>query len=355
MARKAVRLADIAKKLNVSTVTVSNALANQKGVSGELREKIRKTAQEMGYQPVNSGSAKVTANIGVIIHEKYLDNHMTFYWKLYQELVVACTERGSFLLFELLNQEAERELELPLIVRERKVDGLIVMGELSRAYLRRLEEVQMPLLFMDFYAGGFDEDCVISDNFYGMHTMTRYLVKKGHRNIAYVGSVFSNSSITDRYFGYLKAVRQYGLPERADWIVDDRDRDFRFLPKLPLPKKLPTAFVCNCDLVASDVIKQLEQMGYRIPEDISIVGYDNFLFTGLSSIGITTYAVDMPEMARAAADRMLARISRTAKGTGRLTVISGSMVEKESVRDLTAGAGGEMLPESYERSGGIIE
>lgn len=334
--RKAVRLADIAKRLGVSTVTVSNALANQKGVSEELREKIKVTAAQMGYQPVGSAAVpKIAPTIGVIISEKYLDNHMTFYWKLYQELAAACQERSVFLLFELLKQESEQQLEMPLIVREHKIEGLVVMGELSRAYLRGLEEAGLPMLFMDFYAGGFDVDCVISDNFYGMHTMTRYLVKKGHKKIAYVGTVFSNSSVTDRYFGYLKAIRQYGLEERPDWVLDDRDRiTFRLADELKLPTELPTAFVCNCDLVASDLIRQLNQIGYRVPEDISVVGYDNFLFTGLCDIGITTYSVDMPEMARVTANRMLERVQATAKGPGRLFIVGGSLVEKESVKPL---------------------
>ena len=85
--KKSVRLADIAQRLNVSTVTVSNALAGQKGVSGELRDKIITTAAEMGYQtrqgPVIADKTKAL-NIGVIISEKYLGDYPSFYWKVYQ-------------------------------------------------------------------------------------------------------------------------------------------------------------------------------------------------------------------------------------------------------------------------------
>lgn len=333
--RKTVRLADIAKRLNVSTVTVSNALANQKGVSEEMRERIKAMAAEMGYQPVGSASARASVNMGVIISEKYLDDHTTFYWKLYQELAVACADQGSFLLFEVVKHEAEQQLELPLLVRERRIDGLVIMGELGRAYLRKLvDHAGMPVLFMDFYAGGFDVDCVISDNFYGMHTMTRYLVKRGHKRIAYVGTVFSNSSITDRYFGYLKAIRQYGLEERQDWVLKDRELDnFRMIDPV-LPKEMPGAFVCNCDLAASCLIRQLKAKGYRVPEDISVVGYDNFLFTGLCDIGITSYGVDMPEMAKITAGRMQERIRGSAAGPGRLFIVGGHLVERDSVKAL---------------------
>lgn len=334
MIRKAVRLSDIAKKLNVSTVTVSNALANQKGVSEELREKIKALAAEMGYQAPGAGnSIKVSVNIGVIVSERYLEDHMTFYWKLYQELSLICAEQNGILLFTVLKQEAEKQLELPILVQERKAEGIIVMGELSRAYLRRLEEaVSAPLVFLDFYAGGFDVDCVISNNFYGMHTMTRYLVKRGHTKIAYVGSVFTNSSITDRYFGYLKAVRQYGLEERPDWVLEDRNRENYAIIDPQLPAEMPTAFVCECDLAASYLIRCLETQGYRVPEDVSVVAYDNFLASHMCDVEITSYGVDMPEMARAVIRMLLERIRGEISGPGRLNIVSGSLVEKESVR-----------------------
>ena len=336
MARKAVRLSDIAEKLGVSTVTVSNALANQRGVSEELRERIKAMATEMGYQaPGSQAASKTAVNIGVLVQERYLGNGSSFYWRLYQELAVACAAHNCLLAFCVLKPDEEKNIEIPVMISDHRVDGLIVMGEISRAYLRKLEkEAGMPMIFLDFYAAEFDVDCVISNNFYGMYTATRHLVKKAHKKIAYVGSVKSNSSIADRYFGYLKAVRQYGLEERADWIVEDRVPGTMEIIELKLPKDMPTAFVCNCDQTASMLIHELESNGYRVPEDVSVVGYDNFLFMPVCDIAITTYGVDMPEMAKAAAERIIARVKGLDKGPGRLSIISGNLIDKESVREL---------------------
>ena len=336
MARKAVRLSDIAEKLGVSTVTVSNALANQRGVSEELRERIKAMATEMGYQaPGSQAASKTAVNIGVLVQERYLGNGSSFYWRLYQELAVACAAHNCLLAFCVLKPDEEKNIEIPVMISDHRVDGLIVMGEISRAYLRKLEkEAGMPMIFLDFYAAEFDVDCVISNNFYGMYTSTRHLVKKGHKKIAYVGSVKSNSSIADRYFGDLKAVRQYGLEERADWIVEDRVTGTMEIIDPKLPKDMPTAFVCNCDQTASMLIHELESNGYRVPEDVSVVGYDNFLFMQVCDIAITTYGVDMPEMAKAAAERIIARVKGLDKGPGRLSIISGNLIDKESVRAL---------------------
>lgn len=336
MARKSVRLSDIAERMNVSTVTVSNALANQRGVSEELRERIKAMAQEMGYQAAGGQTTVKTAvNIGVLVKDRYLGNGSSFYWKLYQELAIACTACNGLVAFLVLEQEAEREMRLPAMVSDHRIDGLIVMGEVSRAYLRKLErESGMPMVFLDFYAADFDVDCVISNNFYGMYTMTRYLAKKGHKAIAYVGSVASNSSIEDRYLGYLKAMRQYKLQQRPDWIIEDRLKGTMEIIEPVLPKNMPTAFVCNCDQTASILIQELESKGYRIPEDVSVTGYDNFLYMPACDVPITTYGVDMPEMANAAAQRILARVRGEEKGAGRLSVISGALIERESVKQI---------------------
>lgn len=336
MARKSVRLSDIAEKLGVSTVTVSNALANQRGVSEELRERIKAMAAEMGYQaPGSQAASKTAVNIGVLVQERYLGNGSSFYWRLYQELAIACAAHNCLLAFCVLKPSEEKNIEIPVMVSDHRIDGLIVMGEVSRAYLRKLEkESGMPMVFLDFYAAEFDVDCVISNNFYGMYTATRHLIKKGHKKIAYVGSIKSNSSIVDRYFGYLKAIRQYDIEEREDWIIEDRVPGTMEIIEPDLPKDMPTAFVCNCDQTASILIRGLESRGYRVPEDVSVVGYDNFLFMPVCDIAITTYGVDMPEMAKAAAERIISRVKGLDKGSGRLSVISGQLIEGQSVRTL---------------------
>ena len=147
-------------------------------------------ATEMGYQaPGSQAASKTAVNIGVLVQERYLGNGSSFYWRLYQELAVACAAHNCLLAFCVLKPDEEKNIEIPVMISDHRVDGLIVMGEISRAYLRKLEkEAGMPMIFLDFYAAEFDVDCVISNNFYGMYTATRHLVKKGHKKIAYVGS-----------------------------------------------------------------------------------------------------------------------------------------------------------------------
>ena len=335
---KAVRLADIAEKMNVSVVTVSKALSGQKGVSEEMRQKIRELADEMGYKPpsvMNINKSRHSYNIGVLVSSRYLDKYESFYWQMYQEVAQKALQKECFTMLEVLESEDEKKRILPKLMQENKVDGMIVIGLLNEDYLTLLhEQVKMPLIYLDFYDKRHECDAIITDNYYGMYKMTSYLFDMGHQKIAYVGNLLYTGSITDRFFGYSKAMLEHGFRTRDDWIIEDRDpqtgrTDAGF--ELKLPEEMPTAFACNCDLAASQVIKKLEEKGYKVPEDVSVIGFDNYLYPGLCDVGITTYEVDMKEMARKSINNMIKKISKEYYKQG-ITIVEGHIVLKNSVR-----------------------
>lgn len=159
---KAVRLADIGKKLNVSTVTVSKALSGQKGVSEELRAKIIQLADEMGYQ--KSESRKNTNEgksftLGIIVADRYVSENQSFYWKLYQEIARQAVSRTCFAMLEVISIEVEKRRELPKVLLEKKADGLIIMGEFERGYAEFLaEDAGVPLISLDTTGRGKSSD-----------------------------------------------------------------------------------------------------------------------------------------------------------------------------------------------------
>ncbi len=330
--RKEVRLADIAKQLGVSVVTVSNALAGQKGVSEELRTKIKQVAAEMGYQVRGTAvSSKKILNVGVIIGEKYLGPYPSYYWKVYQELSLIAGLHNCVILFEVLRHEREAALELPLFAVEQQIQGLIVIGEIGRPYLEFLhEQPDFPMVLVDFMMQGMGCPSVMADNYYGMYKMVNYLIEQGHKEIAYVGTLLASNSITDRYFGYRKALMERGLEVNPDWVLQDRTMEGQ-IGNIQLPDRMPTAFACNCDLTASVLVNLLESQGYRIPEDISIVGFDNYLYEGLCDTSITSYEVDIKEMVRCAI-KIVVSLAECGKAPADMRMVSGCVVEKESVR-----------------------
>ena len=331
---KTVKMSDIAAKLNVSTVTVSKALADQKGVSDEMRNKIKKLAEEMGYQkPVAKLEERTKSfNIGVIVPEDYIEKYQTFYWEMYQEINMTAVKNNSFVMLEVLTIKDEKMLIPPKLLKENKIDGLIVLGGISSVYLQMIREhYSTPTVYLDFYDSVNHEDCVVSNSFYGTYLLTNYLFDKGHKNIAFVGTVLATKSITDRFLGYQKSLMEHGIPIREDWVLKDRDTERHNLDKFILPKEMPTAFVCNCDMAASWIIRELNLAGYSVPEDVSVVGFDDFLYPGLCDIPLTTYAVNMMKMAETGVSLLQKKMLGEETSNG-MHLIEGYFIERKSVR-----------------------
>lgn len=340
---KAVKLADIAERVGVSTVTVSKALSGQKGVSEEVREKIRSIAEDLGYQQPSAARKSQNHknfNIGILISERFLVKYESFYWQMYQAVATRATAEECFTMLEVIGKAEEESSRMPKLVQERKVDGIIVIGKMMDAYLQHLNtEAGIPVIYLDYYNGREASDSVISNSYYGTYELTYYLYRMGHRKIAYVGTLLAMESITDRYFGYQKALLELGLEQKKGWVLDDRHietGEIDTVNMLQIPKDMPTAFVCNCDLTASFLIKKLKDNGYRVPEDISVVGFDNYLYPGLSDIQITTYEVDLKEMAKKAVYNMISKISNENYKPG-IHIVEGHMVLKESVAQIPSG------------------
>ncbi|MBQ7775425.1 MAG: LacI family DNA-binding transcriptional regulator [Lachnospiraceae bacterium] len=335
---KAVTMSDIAEKLNISTVTVSKALANQKGVSEEMREKIKSLADDMGYKyTTKDKDFGKSYNMGVLVSKRYLDSSDSFYGKMCQEITAKAMEKGSFTLLEFIQEEEERKGKLPKLIRENKIDGLIVVGKPGFDYAKMLEKtVKKPMVFLDFYDADLRTDSVIANSYLGAYMLTKYLIKAGHREIAYVGTLLVTDSITDRYLGYVRAMMEHNLPVEPQWLINDRDFETGLMElyrEIKLPEKMPTAFVCNCDYIASILIKTLKERGYRVPEDVSVVGFDNYLYPWLCDIGITTYEVNIPEMSRKAVETLYNRLEGIEDGL-KVSTVPGRLVEKDSVKKI---------------------
>ena len=329
---KNITMKDVAEQLGVSTVTVSKALSDREGVSDAVRETIKQKAEEMGYRYNFLGKSMkegMNYNIGILIAEQFM-HESAFYAKMYQTIVKDLLVFDFFGILEVVSEEEEKSGGLPHILQNSKVDGIIILGQMRRCYLEKIAASDIPYIFLDFADDYFKVDTIISDSFNGAYEITNHLIHLGHKDIGFVGNINATSSIMDRYIGYYKSLLQNKLKIREEWILSDRDDHGKFM-KIKLPEIMPTAFVCNCDEVAYSFILQLKKVGYRIPEDISVVGYDNYLYATLSDPQITTVEVNVEAMSEAAVNSIMKRIKHPTKDYGR-KVISGRIVYRDSVK-----------------------
>ena len=336
MIKKSVTMSDVAKAMGVSTVTVSKALGDREGVSEALRERIKQKATEMGYRAHTGGHAQndgLTYNIGIVVAKRFISEPSAFYWIMYKYLVELLQKQNYYGMLEVVEDGADSPCEIPNSVRDRKVDGLILLGQFSDKYIDKLMQYYIPTVFLDFYGSRDDADTVLSDNFYGAYILTTHVIVNGHRRIGFLGSIGSTSSIQDRYLGYYKALLENRLPLRQDWIVGDRSYEGEIHKSFELPNDLPTAFVCNCDESAFKLVSQLRDMGLRIPDDISVAGYDNHVYSTMCQPHLTTMDVNSRQMASEAVEIILHKIRDGSYKRGR-TLVMGKLVLRDSVKNL---------------------
>lgn len=324
-----ITMRDIGKKAGVSAVTVSKALAGKTGVSEDMRQKIIQIADEMGYvNPLSvQNREKRALDVGILVPEHFFGKD-SFYAMFYKQLVQALTEAGHFALMELLDATEEEQLILPKLLRSSHVDGLIVLGQPSKEYMRMVAGESIPVVFLDFYDEQACADAVVGDNSYGCYRLTSHLIKNGHKDIGFLGNIRATSSIMDRYLGYYKAMLSHDLVIREECIVKDRENHQEF-DTFVLPAKLPTAFVCNCDLMARRLINQLNAMGVRVPEDVSVVGFDDDSAGSSGSPALSTFRLDSAAMAQTAVRLIDDRCAGVQKPFGRV-VVGGMPIYRES-------------------------
>ena len=333
--KKKVKLEDIAKKLDVSIVTVSNALKGKKGVSEETRDKIIQTAREMGYHSApREKKIRDSHIIGAVVAERYVREFPSFYMEVYKNISQEAMKRGSLTMLEVVSREKENLEEKFSAFQNCEVEGVILIGEMKKEYIHavRREYKNVPIVCVDYYDVYEDMDYIVTDGFGGMEQMTRLMLKEGIRNLAFVGTVNATKNIMDRYLGYCKALDRAGIEDAKYNIIPDRDSAGEvFDLNLQLPEQLPQGFVCNCDRTAFVVIRKLKERGMRVPEDISVVGFDNYPTDTFGGQQLSTYRNDEQVLARLSIHTMICRIEGKKKPEG-IRIVEGSVVRGGSVK-----------------------
>lgn len=334
--KKAVTMQCIADQLGVSKVTISKALKDQEGVSEELRQKIKEIAQELGYKLPNADASTAwTKNVVIMVQEKYVDarEYTTFYLRFYQKLASNLTQKGYMCNLFPIGASTPTTTEFNKWFSESSVGGVIILGDIKQHYITMIKDLNIPMVFLDCYSGDLNVDCIVTDNYYSTFEITNYLRKCGHTQIGFVGNINATSSIQDRFLGYCRALIGSGLPIKQELIISDRD-DINEEIEFVLPKEMPTAFVCNCDDTAYKFVQHLGSKGYKVPEDISVVGFDNDIYAELCNPKLTTVAVNIELMAEKAVNLIIRKIQNGDYESQSRVFVTGDTIYRQSVKNI---------------------
>lgn len=331
---KQVTMRDIAKAMNTSVVTVSNAISEKAGVSETLRREILRTAEELGYcfPQKTEGRREKSLMAGIICSRSYMSEESSFYWEMYRNTVNEASRRGMITMLEILEMDEEPPLSSGLSARN-DVDGFLVIGQIDDRYLNYfLEKGKRPVVLLDFCRPEYHCDAVMSNNYIGAYRITKYLTDHGHRQIGFVGTGRTSFNVVERYYGFCRCMREQGLIIRPEWLLEDRELRTEH-PKIRLPEKLPSAFVCSSDYAAGILYNELTAHGVRVPEDVSLIGYDDYLYGNTFSRELTTYRVDLPRMAGKAVELLERRLNAPNLSCG-VYYVDSEIIERSSVRSV---------------------
>jgi LacI family transcriptional regulator len=287
----------------------------------------------MGYIPNETARSLVKGKshqISVVVP----DIMNTFYATFISELNKAVQANGYTLAIYISNNSPKLENKMVNRMLRNNVEGIIIVpineGDASPEYINRLSNINVPFLFaVDSYEGT-DTVCVMSDCRNGMYDMIKHLINQGYRDIAFLSGDVSVASLKARLEGYSRAMAERGLEEKVIPVRSiDYDGSREAVRKCIDQGKLPRVMVCPNDMMALGAINTLKDAGISVPDQCAVTGFDNVIFSEISSVPITTVRQDIGLIATKSAEIIFKMINGE-KTEKTYYLISTELVERSS-------------------------
>ena len=273
-----VTIYDIAKKANCSAMTVSRVINNTGRISEETRRRVQDIMKEMNYVP-NSMARSLVVQETRLLSLLITDITNPFYTTLARGAEDAARRLGYRLLLANSDESVEKEKDYIDTVISARVDGVLFApaGDRSLPNLKRLRKQNIPIVLLDREVPGVECDQVLGDSKEGARLLTEHLIGLGHRRIALLNGSSSVSTARLRLSGYLEALKLHGLPFADDYVAEADYRKVEMeglLERMFRGREAPTALFAANNFLALGAIRALQKRGLKVPEDLSVVCFD---------------------------------------------------------------------------------
>ncbi|MBN1886722.1 MAG: LacI family DNA-binding transcriptional regulator [Thermoflexales bacterium] len=333
-------MANVAEQSGVSLATVSLVLRGKPGISSGTRQRVLEVAKGLGYIPtsVTIPSKSTVANIGLILKADLgpASPSNQFYSHVVSGIEMVCRQRQLNLLYATMTVDEDNyPLDWPrVLVKENTSDGLLFVGAfLNGTLLQVTDHHSVPIVLVDAYARPDTYDVIVSDNITGAYQAITHLIQHGHRHIGLVGChPKAYPSIQERYDGYVRALEDHHISERyvAKCNIVNTHQITEATSALLRQNPHITAIFGVNDEVALAVMDVARSLGRRLPDELSVVGFDNIDLAACVSPALTTMHIDKVGMGRLAVQLLINRIEHPDSGLVRVTVRP-HLVERASV------------------------
>lgn len=333
-----VTIKDIARKAGVSHTTVSRALNGNPAIPERTATVIRNLAQGMGYLPSAAARGLKTNRshvLGVIVSR--IDN--PYFGEIVQGIEETLHNTGYSIFVASTSYDDARELATFRAFSEHRVDGVIIGSVLfKQRHAELLKQYGIPVVVINNQSLREFAYSISHDDLFGAREVTRHLIELGHRQIVYLGNRRARRINRDRSNGFCLEMQSAGIPVMEENIlnmqsseIEDGESGMNIILQRP---QQPTAVFCFNDLMAIGALKVLQQHGLRVPQDLSLVGFDNIAYSAYTTPALTTFDQPRRLIGAEAASMLMSLINPLHQGNGQpeqeARTLRGSLLVRES-------------------------
>lgn len=333
-------LKDVAQACGVSVATVSKALNGHSDVSAATTKRIREKAREMGYSPNSAARAlktHKTFNLGVLFCDEAQSGLTHHFFSYVLEGFRTVAERSGYDITFINNSKSTDHSSYYERCVSRGVDGVVIACvNFDSPYIAELLNGVIPVVTIDHK---FNQcSAIVSDNVTGMRELTEYVISQGHKKIAFIHG--KTSSVTqDRVTSFYRTLYDHNIPIREEFIMEADYQDTQGAEEctrlLLEGKDKPTCIIYPDDFSCIGGINAINKLGLRIPDDVSIVGYDGQQISEVLTPRLTTLKQDTKRIGGMAAERLIQQIEHPKTTLVEHIVIEGELVKGESVKKIS--------------------
>ncbi|WP_118782520.1 substrate-binding domain-containing protein [Haemophilus haemolyticus] len=323
---------DIARLAQVSTSTVSHVINGSRFVSDEIREKVMRIVAELNYTPsavARSLKVRETKTIGLLVTA----TNNPFFAEVMAGVEQYCQQHQYNLIIATTGGDAKRLQQNLQTLMHKQVDGLLLMCGDSRFQADMELTVSLPLVVMDWWFTELNADKILENSELGGYLATKALIDAGHRKIGIITGNLKKSVAQNRLQGYKNALSEAKIALNPHWIVEshfDFEGGVLGIQSLLAQSSRPTAVFCCSDTIAVGAYQAIQQQGLRIPQDLSIMGYDDIELARYLSPPLSTICQPKAELGKLAVEALLQRIKNPNENY-RTLVLEPTCVLRESV------------------------
>ncbi len=329
---------ELAQKLGISAATVSMVLNNKPGISEATRQKVLDAAQKYGYtapqKPVAATPSQGTICLAIYKRTGAVVSDTPFFSLLTEGISTGCQKNQFGLTICYLYEDSNLNAQLQSIISAHYSGIILLATEMTRESLEIFRQFEAPVLILDAYFETMDLPCVLINNIQGAYVATDYLIHQRNQQPGYLASAYRISNFDERADGYYKAIRAHNLSSSGSivhYLAPTEKGAYQDMIKLiQSGQPLAKCYFADNDHIAIGAIKAFRDSGFRVPEDIGIVGFDDLPLSAFLDPPLTTIHVPKQYMGESAASK-LTEIIRTGDAVATKLEIGTTLKKRKSV------------------------